>query len=120
MCNGRPTRTLGRRMLPVIVAALSLRAAARAGGPRVVVPGSRSPLLASTIDHGRANPSDRHHVVVGLALRDREALETFLADVQDPASPAYHRFLTQAEFNARYAPTQADENAVAAHLQASG
>src|SRR5262249_59203437 len=108
----------GRRALWVVLAGVCLGGMARAAAPRIVKRGSRSPLLATATDHGRANPSDRHDVVVGLALRDRDDLEAFLADVQDPASPRYRHFLTQAEFNELYGPTEADEAAVAAHLQA--
>src|SRR5439155_121526 len=71
--------------------------------PRIVKHGVVSPLLSRTRDRGRAPRADRHRVVVGLALRQREALEAFLADVQDPGSPRYHQFLTQDEFNALYA-----------------
>src|SRR5438094_901538 len=93
---------------------------ASADMPRVVRGGSLSPLVARAVDRGRAPRADRHRVVVGLALRQREALEAFLADVQDPASPHYHQFLTQEEFNALYAPDPADEEAVVAHLEQSG
>src|SRR5262249_58155494 len=82
--------------------------------------GSLSPLVARARDRGRAPRADRHRVVVGLSLRQREALEAFLADVQDPASPRYHQFLTQDEFNALYAPDPGDEEAVVAHLEQSG
>src|SRR5258706_8267823 len=117
----RPRRTLGRRGARAFVAALSIMVAgARAQATVVVRPRSRSPLLDTAIDRGRANPTDRHHVVVGLALHDRESLDAFLVDVHDPASPRYHRFLTQAEFNALYAPTKAEERAVRAHLEANG
>ena len=58
-----------------------------AGATNVVNPGSLSPLLASATNHGRANPSDRHRIVVRLPLRDPEGLERFLADVQDPTPP---------------------------------
>src|SRR5207247_683673 len=56
----------------------------------------------------------------GLALRDRDAREAFLADVQDPASPRYAQFITQEEFDALYGPTEAAEAAVVAHLERSG
>src|SRR5436189_4107460 len=108
-------RTFWRRMPSAVVAALLLGGVAPAGAANVPKPGSLSPLLATATDHGRASPSDRHRVVVGLALRDRDGLETSLAELQDPGSPAYHRFLTQAEFNAFHAPTEADEAAVVAH-----
>ena len=87
---------------------------------RVTKRGSLSPLVARARDRGRAPRADRHRVVVGLSLRQREALEAFLADVQDPASPRYHQFLTQDEFNALYAPDPGDEEAVVAHLEQSG
>jgi len=58
--------------------------------------------------------------VVGLDPRDPAGLEAFLGDVQDPASPNYHRFITQQEYNARFAPTAEDEQAVVSHLERSG
>ena len=103
--------------------AVVLAASAHPAGadmPRIVKHGSVSPLLARTRDRGRAPRADRHRVVVGLALRQRDALEAFLADVQDPGSPRYHHFLTQDEFNALYAPQPAEEEAVVAHLVRSG
>src|SRR4030095_8907503 len=114
------TRMAGRRAVWVALAALCLGTSAQAVAPRVVKRGSRAPLLATATDHGRANRSDRHDVVIGLALRDREGLEAFLRDVQDLDSSGYHHFLTQAEFNALYAPSEADEAAVMAHLEANG
>jgi subtilase family serine protease len=81
---------------------------------------SLSPLLRETTDHGRAAPTTPMYVVVGLSLRDGEGLEAFLADVQDPTSPRYGRFLSQADFNALYAPTEAAEATVVAHLERSG
>ncbi len=81
---------------------------------------SASPRLRDAVDAGRAPRSDHHHVLVGLELRNREALETFLADVQDPTSPRYQQFLTQDEFNALYAPTPDQEEAIVRHLRAAG
>src|SRR5206468_2673672 len=69
---------------------------------------------------GRSNPRARHRVVVGLALRNRDVLDAFLAEVHDPASPNYGRFLSQAEFDALFAPTQDDEARLVHHLVASG
>src|SRR4029077_10190191 len=91
--------------------------------PALAAPGghsSLSPRLQDAVDGGRARRSDRHHVVVGLELRNRDALDAFLADVHDPASPRYGQFLTQDEFNALYGPTAADEEAVVRHLRSAG
>jgi len=86
----------------------------------VVKPGSVSPLLGRTTDRGRAASTTRRRIVVGLALRNRDDLDAFLADVHDPRSPRYGRFLTQEEFNALYAPTPAEEASLVDHLRASG
>lgn len=81
---------------------------------------SISPRLEQARDHGREAPTIQHSIVVGLDLRNREALERFLADVQTPGSPVYQHFLTPNEFNALYAPTLAEEARVVDYLQANG
>ncbi len=101
------------------VFALTLAATASARSP-LVKPGSVSPLLRHVTDLGRVPATERHQVVVGLELRNRAALDSFLIDVHDPASPRYHRFLSQDEFNGLYAPTETDEQAVVSHLTANG
>ena len=105
---------MGFRILMLLTLAVTPAFAASARSRSV------SPRLRDAVDVGRAPASERHKVVVALDLRNREALEAFLADVQDPASPRYQQFLTQDEFNARFAPTEADEAAVVAHLQRGG
>ena len=91
--------------------------------PALAAPGkshSLSPRLKDAVDLGRAPAAERHRVVVSLDVRDRDGLEAFLADVQDPASPRYLQFLSQAEFDALYAPTEAQEQAVVDHLRGAG
>lgn len=60
------------------------------------------------------------HVEVSLNLRNVDQLQGFLASVNQPGSANYHHFLTPAQFKAQYAPTDAQVQAVIAHLQASG
>jgi subtilase family serine protease len=55
-----------------------------------------------------------------LPLRDRAGLENFLQEVQSPASPSYHKFLTPQEFTARFGPSQEDWDALVAFAKASG
>jgi subtilase family serine protease len=57
---------------------------------------------------------------VALPLRNQPQLETLLAQLQDPASPQYHKFLTQAQFASRFGPTEASKEAVATELRAAG
>jgi len=102
-------RTIARSL------ALLVLTAAVAATTALAAPGkfhSLSPHLKDAVDLGRAPASERHRVVVSLDVRDREGLEAFLADVQDPSSPRYRQFLSQAEFDALYAPTEAQEQAV--------
>ncbi len=55
-----------------------------------------------------------------LPLRNQAALETFLKDLYDPASPSYRQFLTVEEFTASFGPTQQDYDAVVNFAQSHG
>jgi len=57
---------------------------------------------------------------ISLPLRDRAGLQSFNQEVQDPASPSYHQFLTPQEFTARFGPTQENWEALVAFAKASG
>jgi subtilase family serine protease len=81
---------------------------------------STSPRLREAIVLQREDRAKQHDIVVGLELRNRDELERFLADVQNPDSPNYGRFLTQDEFNARYAPTAEAEQRVVDYLASNG
>src|SRR5206468_11336186 len=106
------------RTVPSLVLVAALLAAVSAGAvPRA---GSLSPRLREASDHGRSDARGVHRIVVGLELRNRDVLDAFLAEVHDPASPNYGRFLSQAEFDALFAPTRDTEERVVAHLTANG
>ncbi len=55
-----------------------------------------------------------------LQLRDPAGLESFLAEAYNPASPSYRKFLTVAEFTARFGPSQADYDEVVAYAKSHG
>jgi hypothetical protein len=50
----------------------------------------------------------------------RAALAALLQQIQDPASPHYHHYLTPDEFTAQFGPTIADYQAVTAFAEAKG
>src|SRR5207244_6126734 len=110
--------------LPTIASSLAVvLVASIVVAPALAAPGrsqSRSPHLKDAVDLGRAPATERHRVVVSLDVRDRDGLEAFFVDVQDPASPHYRQFLSQAEFDALYAPTETQEQAVVDHLRGAG
>ena len=57
---------------------------------------------------------------VVLPLRDPEGLKSFLADVYDPTSFSYRRFLTPTEFTERFGPTEENYDAVVSFVKANG
>jgi subtilase family serine protease len=75
--------------------------------PAVVARGQVVPL-------GRVPGTATLRLALGLPLRDRAGLTNLLAALYNPASPEFHRYLTPAEFTARFGPTPADYAAVIA------
>jgi kumamolisin len=64
--------------------------------------------------------SSRMQVEVAVAPRDEAGLNSLLAALYDKNSPQYRHFLTTGQFDARFAPTQADRDAVAKFLGSEG
>ncbi len=64
--------------------------------------------------------SSKMQVEVAVAPRDAAGLNSMLAALYDKNSPSYHHFLTSGQFDARYAPTPANRDAVAKFLNSSG
>lgn len=60
------------------------------------------------------------HVVVNLKLRNQDALQAFLAGVTTPGNALFGKFLTPDQFKAQFGPTQAQVDAVVAHLRQAG
>src|SRR5713101_3429497 len=57
---------------------------------------------------------------VSFALRNRAALSKLLSELQNPASPNYHKWLEPAEFDARFGRTTAEVQAVSQWLTSQG
>jgi kumamolisin len=102
-----------------ILAVLAIAAPAR-GAPTSAKASSISARVREATVLEREDPMTQHPVVVGLDLRNREELESLLADIQNPASPRYRRFLTSEEFSSLYAPSTDTEQRVVDHLRANG
>ncbi|MHA6206331.1 protease pro-enzyme activation domain-containing protein [Dyella soli] len=60
------------------------------------------------------------HLAVSLKLRNTDQLNTFIRNVNTPGNAAYGKFLTPEQFKASYAPTDAQVQAVVAHMKAAG
>ena len=55
-----------------------------------------------------------------LPLSNPAGLQSFLADIYNPASPNFHHFLSVSEFTAKFGPTQQDYDSVVAYAKANG
>ena len=81
---------------------------------RDVVANGQAPLV------GQLPATQTLHFDIVLPLRDRDGLQAFIKDVNDPASSSYHQFLTPQEFTSRFGPSQEDWETLVAFAKASG
>ena len=64
--------------------------------------------------------SQRLNLAIGLPLQNEAALDVFLQQLYDPASPNYHHYLTPEQFTEKFGPTEQDYQKVIAFAQANG
>lgn len=69
---------------------------------------------------GHFNPNQMLRLVFGLQRPHIMEEEQFLADLHTKGSPQFQHFLTADEWNARFSPSQQDEQAVVSWAQAQG
>lgn len=110
------------------IAAPRTAAAASAGSPgdpanaeaKVTIVGNHPAEAASFTNGPEIASAQTLRMEVVLALHDRPALDALIAAQQDRSSPQYHQWMTPAEFNARFGPTQSDVSAVSSWLSGQG
>jgi subtilase family serine protease len=111
---------------PILVATILLLACAHAFAQIAIPAGHISlkgnhPGLANHLRPiGELNPRKPLSMRLTLAIKNRAALDQLVIDQQDPASPRYHQWLTSAEFDAEFGPSQEQADAVAAWLTSQG
>ena len=69
---------------------------------------------------GRLSATNRLNLAIGLPFRDPAGVDNLLAQIYDPASPQYRKYLTPDEFTARFAPTPAAYQSVIAFAVTNG
>ncbi len=81
-----------------------------------------APVAASVgaTDMGPAPASLQLRMALTLNYRNEAVLEQLLAVQQNPRSPLYHHFLSNAQFNASFAPDEATYGRVVQSLRAAG
>jgi uncharacterized repeat protein (TIGR01451 family) len=77
-------------------------------------------IVAGLRSTGRYDGTNRLRLAIGLPVRDSDGLSTFLRDVYDPNSPAFHQFLTPGQFAVRFGPSVADYEAVQEFARKNG
>src|ERR1035437_4070636 len=87
---------------------------------RQTLRGHVPPALGQLRALERLAGTNRLNLVIGLPLRNREALDSLLGQLYDPASPDYHQYLTPGQFAERFGPTPQDYEAVLAFAKANG
>lgn len=69
---------------------------------------------------GRVDPQKSVSMVVALKPRNEAQLKTLISSLNDPTSPQFGKYITPGEFTDRFAPAQADYDAVANHFESNG
>jgi len=88
--------------------------------PLVPIAGSRPEVAAELAAEAAAPPPASLRMQLYLAPRNEAELRRLLRRQYDPASPDYHRWLSAAEYEARFGPTRADVDALSAWLETHG
>ena len=81
--------------------------------------------LAGVVSNGytsmeEATPSMNLAVMLSLKYQNQQQLSSFLVDVQNPTSPYYHHYLTQAQFITLYSPSSSIYNAFVNYFTSKG
>ncbi|HAG99036.1 MAG TPA: hypothetical protein DCL75_09315, partial [Ktedonobacter sp.] len=82
--------------------------------------GGLPPLLNVSTLLGNDQANRTMQLSVNLALRNQDQLNALLHDLYDPSSPAYHQFLSVADFAQRFGPTIDQQQAVEDYLTRHG
>jgi YVTN family beta-propeller protein len=109
---------------PLVAAALTSFSmapnAARAAPAPIPVLGNVPAAVATAEPLGPAPGSQRLSLQVDLPLRNFARLEAAIANLSDPSSPGFQRFLTPPQLTARYGPTAAQLGVVESYLRSAG
>jgi subtilase family serine protease len=117
-------------ILSVLVVASAFGAAQAGAADRVIddsdtvtLPGNVHPLARPEFDTGPAPsslPMERMILIFKRSADKQAELDRFLAGLQDPSSPDFHRWLTPEEFGNRFGPSPEDIGAVTGWLTSHG
>ncbi len=104
------------RLAPLLLLASTPIWAATA--PMIQTPSAVTQGAAKLVSHYM--PTNKLRFTIALKPPNVAAQEEFLEELNTKGSPNFHKFLTAAEWNARFAPSAADEQAVVDWATANG
>lgn len=106
--------------VPLLSALVLAGTSMAASDPSVALTDNVNPATAHSHRLGDVAPNQQFPITVALKPHDAAGLDRFLAAVNDPKSPEYHHYLSPQQYVDRFAPTQADVDAVTAYLKRQG
>lgn len=120
--GSRSSKRAAAGLSATVLCIASMAAGAAASSPLALlsahVPAAVASHAAPRV--GSPSPDARLHLSVALPLPDSGALDAFLADIYNPASPNYRHYLSVADFTARFSPSADDYARAAAFFRAQG
>ncbi len=117
----------GLRAVAAVPTALALAGAFAIVGPvatasaaTISVAGTHPDWAAASADRGAVASTSTVDTTVYFAGKDPAALNAYAAEVSDPSSAAYQKYLTPAQFESRFGATPAQVASVETWLRSSG
>jgi len=107
-------------LLPLLLALSSFAAASEQPSARVTIQGNVAPALQDATYVSHSDPNAVLSIVVGLKRHNEAEFADLLNRIYDADSPDYHRWITPADFLAKFSPSQSDVDAVRQHLESHG
>ena len=87
---------------------------------RLILRGHVPAAVAQLTPKDRLPATNHLSLALGLPLRNENALDELIAQLYDPRSTNYHKYLTPVEFTARFGPTETDYQAVIQFAETNG
>ena len=112
---------VGFGLLPRVQAAQNIDNQSQ--GEFVTLPGNTRPEAKASYDHGRVSDDmvlDHLMLQLRRTPEREQALQQFIKDLHDPASPFFHHWITAEEFGKTYGATSAETEAVTNWLESQG
>src|ERR1700677_491566 len=90
------------------------------GADLKILPGHVSKIVSGLSPVESLPATNQLQLAIGLPLHGGPALDVFLNQLYDPASPGFRKYLTPEEFTALFGPTAQEYEAVKSFAQSNG